>query len=60
LRFVHSQDVATWIDCHKRAFEFFGGVPRTVMADLDIVDYQNQEDTNKEIIRRFNSIFRGE
>ncbi|WP_183734085.1 Mu transposase domain-containing protein, partial [Desulfurispira natronophila] len=33
LRFVHSQDVATWIDCHKRAFEFFGGVPRTVMVD---------------------------
>ncbi|MDX9841831.1 MAG: IS21 family transposase [Desulfobulbus sp.] len=33
VRFVQRQDLATWIDCHIRAFEFFGGVPRTVLLD---------------------------
>jgi transposase len=23
----------TWLDCHRRAFEFFGGVPREVLID---------------------------
>lgn len=31
--FVFRQDTATWIDCHKRAFAFFGGVPETVLLD---------------------------
>lgn len=33
VRFVERQDTATWIDCHVRAFEFFGGVPDTVVLD---------------------------
>jgi transposase len=33
VRFVEHQDVATWPDCHVRAFEFFGGVPETVLLD---------------------------
>lgn len=33
VRFVKRQDLATWLDCHIRAFEFFGGVPRTVLLD---------------------------
>lgn len=33
VRFVFSQNSETWIDCHIRAFEFFGGVPNTVMLD---------------------------
>jgi len=33
VRFVERQDTATWIDCHVRAFEFFGGVPETVLLD---------------------------
>jgi transposase len=33
VRFVERQDVATWIDCHVRAFEFLGGVPETVLLD---------------------------
>lgn len=33
VRFVFNQDGATWIDCHIRAFHFFGGVPRTVLLD---------------------------
>ena len=33
VRFVERQDSATWIDCHVRAFEFFGGVPETVLLD---------------------------
>jgi len=33
IRFVERQDLATWIDCHVRAFEFFGGVPETVLLD---------------------------
>lgn len=33
VRFVEHQDVATWLDCHIRAFEFFGGVPATVLLD---------------------------
>ena len=31
--FVERQDTATWLDCHVRAFEFFGGVPRTIVLD---------------------------
>lgn len=33
VRFVEHQDVATWLDCHIRAFQFFGGVPATVLLD---------------------------
>ena len=33
VRFVEKQDTANWIDCHVRAFEFFGGVPKTVLLD---------------------------
>lgn len=33
VRFVFNQDVKTWIDCHIRAFEFFGGVPNCVVLD---------------------------
>lgn len=33
VRFVERQDIATWLDCHIRAFEFFGGVPATVLLD---------------------------
>lgn len=31
--FVFRQDVQTWIDCHRRAFNFFGGVPKTILLD---------------------------
>lgn len=33
VRFVERQDLATWLDCHVRAFAFFGGVPETVLLD---------------------------
>lgn len=33
VRFVFKQDTATWIDCHIRAFEFFGGVPQSILLD---------------------------
>lgn len=33
VRFVFRQDVKTWIDCHIRAFHFFGGVPETLLID---------------------------
>lgn len=33
VRFVERQDLATWIDCHVRAFAFFDGVPETVLVD---------------------------
>lgn len=33
VRFVFSQDAETWVDCHMRAFEFFGGVPASVICD---------------------------
>lgn len=33
VRFVFNQDSATWIDCHIRAFHFFGGVPLTILLD---------------------------
>lgn len=33
VRFVFKQDIFTWIDCHIRAFHFFGGVPHTIMPD---------------------------
>lgn len=31
--FVTSQDIATFFDCHRRAFDHFGGVPRTIVYD---------------------------
>lgn len=33
VHFVFKQDTASWIDCHIRAFNFFGGVPETVLLD---------------------------
>lgn len=30
---VTDQKVATWLGCHRRAFEFFGGVPAKVIID---------------------------
>jgi transposase len=33
VRFVFRQDVQTWIDCHIRAFHFFGGAPKTLILD---------------------------
>jgi len=33
VRLVERQDIDTWIDCHVRAFEFFGGVPETLLVD---------------------------
>ena len=33
VRLVFRQDVDTWIDCHVRAFEYFQGVPATVVLD---------------------------
>jgi len=31
--FVTDQTVATWLGCHRRALEFFGGVPRQLIID---------------------------
>ena len=33
VRFVFSQDTDTWLDCHERAFAFFGGVPKRIVLD---------------------------
>jgi hypothetical protein len=30
---VPNQKVETWLGCHKRAFEFFGGVPKKIIID---------------------------
>lgn len=30
---VRAQDVATWLRCHRHAFEWFGGVPRRLIID---------------------------
>jgi transposase len=33
VEFVWDQTVATWLGCHRRTFEWFGGVPRRVIID---------------------------
>jgi hypothetical protein len=33
VRFVFDQKVETWLDCHARAFTFFGGVPKRIKLD---------------------------
>jgi len=33
VRFIFRQDIKSWIDCHIRAFEFFGGIPASVVLD---------------------------
>ena len=33
VRPVVTMDMAAWVECHVRAFEFFGGVPRRVVPD---------------------------
>ncbi len=30
---VLDQKTATWLSCHRRAFEFFGGIPRKIIID---------------------------
>jgi len=32
-RLVYRQDVATWLECHRHAFEFFGGIPDRIVVD---------------------------
>ena len=33
VRFTTDMRLLTWLDCHRRAFEFFGGVPHEVLFD---------------------------
>jgi transposase len=33
VEFVFDQTIATWISCHRNAFQFFGGCPREVVVD---------------------------
>jgi transposase len=33
VRFTTDMQLLTWLDCHRRAFAFFGGVPREVLID---------------------------
>jgi transposase len=33
VEFVFDQEVATWLRCHRNAFNFLGGVPRRVVVD---------------------------
>ena len=33
VEFVFDQKVGTWLECHRHAFEFFGGVPQRVVVD---------------------------
>ena len=33
VRFVFHQDTNMWLDCHERAFAFFGGVPKRIILD---------------------------
>lgn len=33
VRFVFRQDIDTWLDCHERAFSFYGGVPQRIILD---------------------------
>lgn len=33
VRFVFRQDTQAWLDCHERAFSFFGGVPKRIVLD---------------------------
>jgi transposase len=33
VRFTTNMKLLTWLDCHRQAFEFFGGVPAEVLID---------------------------
>ncbi len=33
VEFVWDQKIATWLRCHRNAFEFFGGVPKRIVLD---------------------------
>jgi len=33
VRFVFRQDIPTWLDCHERAFSFYGDVPKRILLD---------------------------
>lgn len=33
VRFVFHQDIPAWLDCHERAFQWFGGVPARIILD---------------------------
>lgn len=33
VEFVWDQKIATWLRCHRNAFEFFGGIPERVVLD---------------------------
>lgn len=33
VEFVFDQTIATWISCHRNAFQFFGGCPKEIVVD---------------------------
>ena len=33
VEFVFDQKIGTWLECHRHAFEFFGGVPQRIVID---------------------------
>lgn len=36
---VLRQDVETWLGCHRRAFEWFNGVPKKIIIDNDLATF---------------------
>ena len=49
LEFTEDEKIDTLIGCHERAFEFFGGVPETILYDnmKTVVRYAHQKGENK-------------
>ncbi|MEG6510996.1 IS21 family transposase [Desulforamulus ruminis] len=49
VEFTENERIDTLIDCHERAFAFFGGVPETILYDnmKTVVKHSHQAGTNK-------------
>jgi len=56
---VVDQTVATWLACHRRAFEFFGGVPARVVIDNAKCAITRGATTDPEVQRTYGELAEG-
>jgi len=58
---VFSQDIDTWLDLHRRAFEFFGGVPEVIVPDnlkAAVIKAAFRSDETSEVNRSYRELAR--
>ncbi|MDA0912165.1 MAG: IS21 family transposase [Proteobacteria bacterium] len=53
---VTHQDVDTWLNCHKNAFEWFGGIPKKIIIDNPKCAITKASTTDPQVQRSYESL----